>query len=206
MRGPIQRNTVSLNRTGHLWPVLFSETVFLWIGPPFRRIGPHVSQDRTFSKTNAPILKKHPVFFATKLLMSAGRNAEAMEPNAYHKAEDLNNDNDASLYGHSDSFEVELEIDVLQDANAMKEHKVDIKLSTINGTETNTVKRVLSWKSIRWYHVGQSGTESSSADAEHCCKHIEKSFCGIELRRDHWLVALQSISYSKSWTLPVTSS
>ena len=30
---PIQRNTVSLNRTGHLWPVLFSETVFLWIGP-----------------------------------------------------------------------------------------------------------------------------------------------------------------------------
>ena len=61
MRGPIQRNTVSLNRTGHLWPVLFSETVFLWIGPPFRRIGPPVSQDRTFSKTNAPILKKHPV-------------------------------------------------------------------------------------------------------------------------------------------------
>ena len=54
MRGPIQRNTVSLNRTGHLWPVLFSETVFLWIGPPFRRIGP-------FRKPNAPILTKHPV-------------------------------------------------------------------------------------------------------------------------------------------------
>ena len=53
MRGPIQRNTVSLNRTGHLWPVLFSETVFLWIGPPFRRIGP-------FRKPNAPILTKHP--------------------------------------------------------------------------------------------------------------------------------------------------
>ena len=32
-RSPIQRNTVSLNRTGHKWPVLFSETVFLWIGP-----------------------------------------------------------------------------------------------------------------------------------------------------------------------------
>ena len=54
MRGPIQRNTVSLNRNGHLWPVLFSETVFLWIGPPFRRIGP-------FRKPNAPILTKHPV-------------------------------------------------------------------------------------------------------------------------------------------------
>ena len=34
---------------------LFSETVFLWIGPPFRRIGP-------FRKPNAPILTKHPVF------------------------------------------------------------------------------------------------------------------------------------------------
>ena len=46
--------------------------------------------------------------------MSAGWNAEAMEPNAYHKAEDLNNDDDASLYGHRDSFEMELKIDVLQ--------------------------------------------------------------------------------------------
>ena len=36
--------------------------MFLWIGPLFRRIGPRVSQDRTFSKTNAPIPKKHPVF------------------------------------------------------------------------------------------------------------------------------------------------
>ena len=35
--------------------------MFLWIGPLFRRIGPRVSQDRTFSKTNAPIPKKHPV-------------------------------------------------------------------------------------------------------------------------------------------------
>ena len=61
MRGPIQRNTVSLDRTAHEWAVLFSETVFLWIGPLFRRIGPRVSQDRTFSKTNAPIPKKHPV-------------------------------------------------------------------------------------------------------------------------------------------------
>ena len=62
MRGPIQRNTVSLNRTAHSWAVLFSETVFLWIGPPFRRIGPRVSLIRTFSKTNAPIPKKHPVW------------------------------------------------------------------------------------------------------------------------------------------------
>ena len=38
--------------------------MFLRIGPLFRRIGPPVSQDRTFSKTNAPILKKHTVFSA----------------------------------------------------------------------------------------------------------------------------------------------
>ena len=42
--------------------------MFLWIGPLFRRIGPRVSQDRTFSKTNAPIPKKHPVFLTMKVL------------------------------------------------------------------------------------------------------------------------------------------
>ena len=47
-----------------------SETVFLWIGPLFRRIGPRVSQDRTFSKTNAPIPKKHPVFLERLLLQT----------------------------------------------------------------------------------------------------------------------------------------
>ena len=46
--------------------------------------------------------------------MSAGQNAEEMEPDAYHKAEDLNNDDDASMYGHRDRFKVELKIDVLQ--------------------------------------------------------------------------------------------
>ena len=53
-------------------------------------------------------------YFRNEVLMSAGWNAEAMEPNAYHKAEDLNNDDDASMYGHSDSFMVELRIDVFQ--------------------------------------------------------------------------------------------
>ena len=45
---------------------------------------------------------------------------------AYHKAKELNNDDDASLCGHSDSFKVEFRI-VFQDVKAMKEHKVDIK-------------------------------------------------------------------------------
>ena len=47
-RGPIQRNTVSLNRTAHEWAVLFSETVFLWIRPRFfiekTRVFEHVEQ------------------------------------------------------------------------------------------------------------------------------------------------------------------
>ena len=71
------------------------------------------------------------------IFMSAGWNAEAMETNAYHKAEDLNNDDDASMYGHSDSFMADLRIDVLRYVKAMKEHKVDIKVSTIIGTEAN---------------------------------------------------------------------
>ena len=32
-RGPIRRNNVSLNRTAHSSAVLFSETLFRWIGP-----------------------------------------------------------------------------------------------------------------------------------------------------------------------------
>ena len=47
-RGPIQRNTVSLNRTAHEWAVLFSETVFRWIGPRIfiekTRVFEHVEQ------------------------------------------------------------------------------------------------------------------------------------------------------------------
>ena len=68
--------------------------------------------------------------FRNEVFMSVGRNAEAMEPNAYHEAEDLNNDDDASMYGHSDIFMVEVGIDVFQDVTAMKEHNVDIAVST----------------------------------------------------------------------------
>ena len=45
-------------------------------------------------------------YFRNEVLMSAGWHAEAMEPDAYHKAEDLNNDDDAIMFGHSDSFKV----------------------------------------------------------------------------------------------------
>ena len=120
---------------------------------------------------------------------SCALDAEAMEPNAYHKAKDLKDDGDASLYGHKDSFKVELRI-VFQDVKAMKEHKVDIKVSTITGIvfqdrETNLIVET------RWYHVGQSGIESSSRTL---LQTYRMRYIGIELRRDHWLVALQSSS------------
>ena len=38
-------------------------------------------------------------YFRKEVLMSAGWNAEAMEPDAYHRAKDLNNDDDAGLFG-----------------------------------------------------------------------------------------------------------
>ena len=42
--------------------VLSCETLFLRMGPLFRRIGAPVSPDRTISKTNAPNQTNHPVF------------------------------------------------------------------------------------------------------------------------------------------------
>ena len=74
----------------------------------------------------------------------------------YHKREDLNNDDDVSLYGHRGSFMVELRIDVLQDANAMKEHKEDTTVSTITGTEAKIVKQISSWRPAG---IGQSGVD-----------------------------------------------
>ena len=61
MRGPIRTNTVSPDRRTDKCVRLSSETVFLRIGPLFHQIGPRVSPGRISSKTNAPILKRHPV-------------------------------------------------------------------------------------------------------------------------------------------------
>ena len=82
-----------------------------------------------------------------------------MKPNAYHKTEDLNNDDDASLYGHRDSFTVEVRIDVLLDVNPMKENKVDIKLS--QDCETSLILET------SWYHVGQIGAEKDKDNEKH---------------------------------------
>ena len=73
--------------------------------------------------------------------MRAGWDAVAMEPNAYHKAEDLNDNDNANMYGHSHSFVVEV--------------WTDIKVSTIIGIEARIVKQTSSWRpaGITWVRV-----------------------------------------------------
>ena len=51
--------------------------------------------------------------FRNEVFMSAGWNGEALEPNAHHRAQDLNDNDDTSTCGHSDSFMVELRVDVV---------------------------------------------------------------------------------------------
>ena len=43
-------------------------------------------------------------YVRNEVVMSAGWNAAALEPNAYHKTEDLNDDDDTCTYGHSDRY------------------------------------------------------------------------------------------------------
>ena len=81
--------------------------------------------------------------------MKAGWDAVAVEPNVYHRAGSLYDDDDASVCVHGDDFMEESNIDVFQDAKAMLDHKVDIKVLAIigpgQGTEAKIVKRILSW-------------------------------------------------------------
>ena len=46
------------------------------------------------------------------VLMKVGWNADPMEPNAYHKAVDGNDDDNANTQVHSDSFRVEWTVEV----------------------------------------------------------------------------------------------
>ena len=79
-------------------------------------------------------------FLRNEVFMKDGWDAVAVEPNVYHKAGSLNDDEDVN---------VESRIDVFQDVKAMLEHKVDIKVLAIigpgQGTEAKIVKRILSW-------------------------------------------------------------
>ena len=83
-------------------------------------------------------------YFRNEALMSAGWNAEAMEPDVYHKADDLNND-DASLYGHGDDCVPRRE----RDEGAQSEHQ-----SVDNQSLAKIVKQVSSWKLAAWVRVG----------------------------------------------------
>ena len=74
-RRPIRRNTLSLNR------------VFLRIGLLFLRIGPRVSQDRTFPKTNAPNQTKHPEKLSMKKAFSAAGRERMWKKNRNGEAE-----------------------------------------------------------------------------------------------------------------------
>ena len=81
--------------------------------------------------------------------MKVGWDAVAVEPNVYHKAGSLGDDDDACVCVHEDNFMVESRIDVFQDVRAMLGHIVDIIMISIigpgQGTEAKIVKRVLSW-------------------------------------------------------------
>ena len=80
--------------------------------------------------------------------IEAGWDAVAVEPNVYHEAGSLADDDDACVCLHADDFVVESRIDVFQDVKAMLEHKVDINVISIivpgQGTEGKFVKRILS--------------------------------------------------------------
>ena len=94
--------------------------------------------------------------------MKAGWDAVAVEPNVFHKAVSLNDDDDASVCVQGDDFMVESRIDVFRDVKAMLEHKVDIKVLAIvglgQGTRAKIVKRVLSWSPAGFFVESKSKT------------------------------------------------
>ena len=80
-------------------------------------------------------------FFRNEVFVIAGGNAQAMEPNAHHKAEYWDDDS-TSTVEHSDSF--------------MEELRMDIKSATIIETATKIVKQVSNWRpaGITWVRWG----------------------------------------------------
>ena len=89
-----------------------------------------------------------------------------MEPNAYHNAEDLNNDDDASMYGHRDSVMVELRIDVFQDVKAMKGAQSGLR-SVENHWKGDQDRETSLILETRWYHVGQIRAENDKDNEKH---------------------------------------
>ena len=86
------------------------------------------------------------------VFMRVGWYAEAMEPTAYHQAVDGNDDDNANTEVHS--FRVEWTMEVFQNMTSMKEHKVDIEVSTIIGTEIK----------ITWVRLNPNASDELSWD------------------------------------------
>ena len=98
---------------------------------------------------------------------------------------------------------LELRIDVLQDVKMKKEHKVGIKVSTIIGTEAKIVKQVSSWRpaGITWVRV-EPRTAALTANT---VANTSGETSWDRAKRDHGLMALQTVSCSTGWTLRMTS-
>ena len=96
--------------------------------------------------------------------MKVGWGAVAVEPNVYHRAGSLNDDDDASVCAHGDDFMVESRIDVFQDVEATLEDKIDINVIAIiaqgQGAEAKIVKRVLSWSPVGFHVESKSQTRA----------------------------------------------
>ena len=102
-------------------------------------------------------------YFRYEVLMRAGWNADVMELNAYHKAEDLNNDDSDSFHGGG-----------VEDG-----HQVGVP-----GRETSLI---LETRPVTWVRVEpRAAALTPNTAATHRMRHP-----GIEQKRYHGLVALQ---------------
>ena len=142
-------------------------------------------------------------WFRNGVFVKAGWKAVAVEPNVHHKVENLNDDDDASTCVHGDDIMVKSRIDVIQDAKAMSEHKVDIEVLAIIGPGQNIKGQDRETSPVletRWDHAGQIGAVVLTPGTAVGRTNLET--CKSSIIR---LEALQPISYSTGWTLPLTS-
>ena len=119
-------------------------------------------------------------YFRNEVLMSAGWNAEATEPKcAPRKPRTRTMMMEACTGTRTVSW---------------WSIKVDINVSTVIGTDTKILKQVSSWKpaGITWVRVEPRAEALAPNTA---AKNIGSAILGSSYGGDHWLVALQSISY-----------
>ena len=118
--------------------------------------------------------------------MQAGWDAVPVEPNAHHKAGSLNDDDDASVCVHVDDFMLESRIDVFQDAKAILEHKVDIKVLLMigpgQGTEAKVVMRILSLSPTGFtWKANPNGYSCNDKDDAKCVRRVILGTCSSRI-------------------------